>query len=143
MTQELALRRASSKDINCSGGGRRDEGDQVDIQLCTAGKACEIACAVEHCASEESSGAVFERPAPQKMVHVEPAHASPYPMHCSALRRCSVHLCVSERSHEQGLGLGRSGRERGSMSGLLHVCGGVPPRRHLGASHQASGGQVR
>ena len=37
---------------------------------------------VEHCTSEEPSGAVFERPAPQKMVHVEAAQSSAYPMHC-------------------------------------------------------------
>jgi len=37
---------------------------------------------VEHCTSEEPSGAVFERPAPQKIVYVEPAQASAFPMHC-------------------------------------------------------------
>jgi Fe-S-cluster-containing dehydrogenase component len=80
MTQELALRRTSSNGHRLL--GRRDEGDQVDIQLRTACKACEIAWGVEHCTSEESSGAVFERPAPRKMVYAEPAHASAYPIHC-------------------------------------------------------------
>ena len=90
MTRELALRRTSSNGHRLL--GRRDEGDQVDIQLRTACKACEIAWAVEHCTSEESSGAVFEWPAPRKMVHAEPAHASAYPMHCL---HCGDAPCIS------------------------------------------------
>jgi len=54
----------------------------VDIERCTACKACEIACAVEHSTSKELFGAVFERPAPQKRVHVEPAYAYAYPVRC-------------------------------------------------------------
>ena len=54
----------------------------VDIQLCMACKACETACAVEHSTSKALFAAVFERPAPQKRVHVEPAHAYAYPVRC-------------------------------------------------------------
>ena len=54
----------------------------VDIERCTACKACEIACAVEHSTSKSLFGAVFERPAPQKRVHVEPAYAYAYPVRC-------------------------------------------------------------
>ena len=54
----------------------------VDIQRCTACKACEIACAVEHSASKELLGAVFEVPAPQKRVHVEAAGVTAYPVRC-------------------------------------------------------------
>ncbi len=54
----------------------------VDIQRCAACKACEIACAVEHSTSKELFGAVSERPAPQKRVHVESARAYAYPVCC-------------------------------------------------------------
>lgn len=54
----------------------------VDIERCTACKACEIACAVEHSTSKTLFGAVFEQPAPQKRVHVEPAYAYAYPVRC-------------------------------------------------------------
>jgi carbon-monoxide dehydrogenase iron sulfur subunit len=54
----------------------------VDIERCTACKACEIACAVEHSTSKSLFGAIFERPVPQKRVHVEPAYAYAYPVRC-------------------------------------------------------------
>ena len=54
----------------------------VDIDRCTACKACEIACAVEHSSSKSLLGAVFEDPPPQKRVHVEPAYAYAYPVRC-------------------------------------------------------------
>jgi anaerobic carbon-monoxide dehydrogenase iron sulfur subunit len=54
----------------------------VDIERCTACKACEIACGVEHSSSKSLYGAIFERPVPQKRVHVEPAFAYAYPVRC-------------------------------------------------------------
>lgn len=54
----------------------------VDIERCTACKACEIACAVEHSSAKTLFGAVLERPVPQKRVHVEPAFAYAYPVRC-------------------------------------------------------------
>ena len=110
MTRELALRRTSSNGHRLL--GRRDEGDQVDIQLRTACKAREIACAVGHCTSGDSSGVVFERPAPQKIVYVEPAQASAYPMHCL---RCGDAPCISARPN------GAMGRD--SDSGAVFVNG--------------------
>ena len=64
----------------------------VDIERCTACKACEIACAVEHSASKSLFGAIFESPAPQKRVHVEPAFAYAYPVRCL---HCGDAPCVS------------------------------------------------
>ena len=64
----------------------------VDIERCTACKACEIACAVEHSDSKTLFGAVFEQPAPQKRVHVEPALAYAYPVRCV---HCSDAPCVA------------------------------------------------
>jgi carbon-monoxide dehydrogenase iron sulfur subunit len=64
----------------------------VDIERCTACKACEIACAVEHSASKTLFGAVFESPAPQKRVHVEPAYAFAYPVRCL---HCGDAPCVA------------------------------------------------
>jgi carbon-monoxide dehydrogenase iron sulfur subunit len=64
----------------------------VDIERCTACKACEIACAVEHSTSKSLFGAVFEQPAPQKRVHVEPAHAYAYPVRCL---HCSDAPCIA------------------------------------------------
>ena len=63
----------------------------VDIERCTACKACEIACAVEHSSSKSLFGAVFEQPSPQKRVHVEPALAYAYPVRCL---HCSDAPCV-------------------------------------------------
>jgi len=54
----------------------------VDIERCTACKACEIACAVEHSSTKTLFGAIFESPPPQKRVHVEPAFAYAYPVRC-------------------------------------------------------------
>jgi len=54
----------------------------VDIERCTACKACEIACAVEHSSTKTLFGAIFESPVPQKRVHVEPAFAYAYPVRC-------------------------------------------------------------
>jgi len=64
----------------------------VDIERCTACKACEIACAVEHSDSKSLFGAVFESPPPQKRVHVEPALAYAYPVRCL---HCSDAPCVA------------------------------------------------
>ena len=64
----------------------------VDIERCTACKACEIACAVEHSDSKSLFGAVFESPPPQKRVHVEPALAYAYPVRCV---HCSDAPCVA------------------------------------------------
>ena len=64
----------------------------VDIERCTACKACEIACAVEHSSSKSLFGAVFEQPSPQKRVHVEPALAYAYPVRCL---HCSDAPCVA------------------------------------------------
>ena len=64
----------------------------VDIERCTACKACEIACAVEHSASKSLIGAVFEQPAPQKRVHIEPALAYAYPVRCL---HCSDAPCIA------------------------------------------------
>ena len=64
----------------------------VDIERCTACKACEIACAVEHSSSKSLFGAVFEQPAPQKRVHVEPALAYAYPVRCL---HCSDARCIA------------------------------------------------
>jgi carbon-monoxide dehydrogenase iron sulfur subunit len=64
----------------------------VDIERCTACKACEIACAVEHSSSKSLFGAVFEQPAPQKRVHVEPALAYAYPVRCL---HCSDAPCIA------------------------------------------------
>jgi len=54
----------------------------VDIERCSACKACEIACAVEHSASKSLFGALFESPPPQKRVHVMSARAYAYPVRC-------------------------------------------------------------
>jgi carbon-monoxide dehydrogenase iron sulfur subunit len=64
----------------------------VDIERCTACKACEIACAVEHSDSRTLFGAVFESPPPQKRVHVEPALAYAYPVRCV---HCADAPCVA------------------------------------------------
>jgi carbon-monoxide dehydrogenase iron sulfur subunit len=64
----------------------------VDIDRCTACKACEIACAVEHSSSKSLFGAVFEQPSPQKRVHVEPALAYAYPVRCL---HCADAPCVA------------------------------------------------
>jgi anaerobic carbon-monoxide dehydrogenase iron sulfur subunit len=64
----------------------------VDIERCTACKASEIACAVEHSESRSLFGAVFEQPAPQKRVHVEPAYAYAYPVRCL---HCSDAPCIA------------------------------------------------
>jgi len=64
----------------------------VDIERCTACKACEIACAVEHSSSKSLFGAVFEEPAPQRRVHIEPALAYAYPVRCL---HCSDAPCVA------------------------------------------------
>jgi anaerobic carbon-monoxide dehydrogenase iron sulfur subunit len=64
----------------------------VDIERCTACKACEIACAVEHSSSKSLFGAVFEEPPPQKRVHVEPAYAYAYPVRCL---HCGDAPCVA------------------------------------------------
>src|SRR5450759_4515039 len=78
----------------------------VDIERCTACKACEIACAVEHSTSKELFGAVFERPAPQKRVHVEPAYAYAYPvrcLHCGDARS----ITAVQTAHGVGVCIGR------------------------------------
>ncbi len=64
----------------------------VDIERCTACKACEIACAVEHSATKTLLGAVFESPAPQKRVHVEPALVYSYPVRCL---HCTDAPCIA------------------------------------------------
>jgi len=64
----------------------------VDIQRCTACKACEIACAVEHSASKELFGAIAERPVPQKRVHIMPAEAYAYPVRCM---HCGDAPCIA------------------------------------------------
>ena len=64
----------------------------VDIERCTACKACEIACAVEHSTSKTLFGAVLERPAPQKRVHVEPALAYAYAVRCV---QCGDAPCIA------------------------------------------------
>jgi carbon-monoxide dehydrogenase iron sulfur subunit len=64
----------------------------VDIERCTACKACEIACAVEHSSTKTLFGAIFESPAPQKRVHVEPALAYAYPVRCL---HCTDAPCIA------------------------------------------------
>ncbi len=64
----------------------------IDIERCTACKACEMACAVEHSVSKDLLSAVFEQPAPQKRVHVEPARAYAYPVRC---QHCGDAPCIA------------------------------------------------
>lgn len=64
----------------------------IDIQRCTACKACEIACAVEHSVSKDLIKAVFEQPSPQKRVHVERASAYSYPVRC---QHCGDAPCIA------------------------------------------------
>lgn len=64
----------------------------VDIERCTACKSCEIACAVEHSSTKTLFGAIFESPAPQKRVHVEPALAYAYPVRCL---HCTDAPCIA------------------------------------------------
>ena len=64
----------------------------VDIERCTACKACEIACAVEHSSTKTLFGAIFESPPPQKRVHVEPALAYAYPVRCL---HCTDAPCIA------------------------------------------------
>jgi carbon-monoxide dehydrogenase iron sulfur subunit len=64
----------------------------IDIERCSACKACEIACAVEHSHSKDLLSAVFEQPAPQKRVHVEAAYAYAYPVRC---QHCGDAPCIA------------------------------------------------
>lgn len=64
----------------------------IDIRRCTACKACEIACAVEHSVSKDLLSAVFEQPSPQKRVHVEAAYAFAYPVRC---QHCGDAPCIA------------------------------------------------
>lgn len=77
--------------VPCKGVRQLDE-VFVDIVRCTACKSCEIACAVEHSASKQLFGAVFETPKPQNRIHVESAKAFAYPVRCL---HCADAPCVA------------------------------------------------
>jgi carbon-monoxide dehydrogenase iron sulfur subunit len=64
----------------------------VDVRRCTGCRSCEIACAVEHSASKNLYGAVFEQPRSQKRIHVESARVYAYPVRCV---HCSDPACVA------------------------------------------------
>lgn len=52
------------------------------VERCTACKACEIACAVEHSASKNLFGAILETPRPEQRVRVKPAVGFSYAVRC-------------------------------------------------------------
>lgn len=52
------------------------------VERCTACKACEMACAVEHSASKSLFGAIFEQPLPEQRVRVMPSVGFSYPVRC-------------------------------------------------------------
>jgi len=52
------------------------------VERCTACKACEIACAVEHSAGKSLFAALLEQPRPEQRVRVKPAVGFSYPVRC-------------------------------------------------------------
>lgn len=64
----------------------------VDIERCTACRSCEIACAVEHSASKNLFSSIFEKPSPQKRIHVEKALSFSYPSSCM---NCADAACIA------------------------------------------------
>lgn len=64
----------------------------IDIERCAGCKSCEIACAVAHSVSKELFGALLEKQAPRKRIHVEKAFQFSYPARCM---HCSDAACIT------------------------------------------------
>lgn len=65
----------------------------INPEQCIGCLQCEIACAVEHSASQDASVAFLEKPTPRKRIHVEPGPVgnTAYPNSC---RHCDAAPCL-------------------------------------------------
>ena len=64
----------------------------VQVDKCVGCKSCEIACAVEHSASQVLPTAITESPSPQSRVHVMQGASFAAPLQC---RQCEDAACVA------------------------------------------------
>jgi carbon-monoxide dehydrogenase iron sulfur subunit len=67
----------------------------VRIDRCMGCHSCELACAIEHSASKALFAAITDKPAPRKLLYVEPVKSESVPVLC---RHCEdapcVHACI-------------------------------------------------